>query len=276
MKVDPNKHSSFHKLLLRQGFKDEIQIPPGFMKENKKMLAKTCLLKSNVVGMSWKSNIVRKRSNYFICEREWTQFVVHHQLQLGDVLLFFLIHKSTFQVLAYNQKSHRNNQQFEELSSSSGEKQEDVIGRNSKRVKTEPTGSSGNVAEKEGVESGNQENGPKKIRFSVVNLNSNDPYYEMVIKKSHSSFMTIPVDFARWAGLIGMKKMNLDNGKGKDWEVFIERRQGCVRITRGWPEFKTHNKIATGETYRFKLIWGKGSANNVLQVLKIYKPHSLL
>ncbi|KAH0773583.1 hypothetical protein KY290_010720 [Solanum tuberosum] len=224
MKVDPNKHSSFHKLLLRQGFRDEIQIPPGFMKENKKMLAKTCLLKSNVVGMSWEANIVRKR----------------------------------------------NNQQFEELSTSSGEKQ-DVIGRNSKRVKTEPTGSSGNVAEKEGVESGNQENGPKKIRFSVVNLNSNDPYYEMVIKKLY-----IPVDFVRWAGLIGKKKMNLDNGKGKEWEVFIERRQGCVRITRGWLEFKTHNKIATGETYRFKLIWGKGSANNVLQVQKIYKPHSLL
>ena len=41
----------------------------------------------------------------------------------------------------------------------------------------------GNVAEEEGVESGNEENGPKKSRFGVVNLNKNDPYYEMVIKK---------------------------------------------------------------------------------------------
>ena len=41
----------------------------------------------------------------------------------------------------------------------------------------------GNVAQEEGVESGNEENGPKKIRFGVVNLNKNDPYYEMVIKK---------------------------------------------------------------------------------------------
>lgn len=121
-------------------------MPPCFIKEHKSMLAKTCLLKSNVVGMSWEANIVRKMSNYFICEGEWTQFVVHHQLELGDVLLFFLIDKSTFQVLPYNQKCYSNfsrSQPFEELSSSSGEKQD--VGRNYKRVKTEPIESSGNV-----------------------------------------------------------------------------------------------------------------------------------
>lgn len=121
-------------------------MPPCFVKEHKHMLSKTCLLKSNESGMSWEANIVRKKSNYFICEGEWTQFVVHHQLELGDVLLFFLVDKSTFQVLAYNQKSDDNfnrNQLFEELSCSSGEKQDAV--RKSMRVKTEQIESSGDI-----------------------------------------------------------------------------------------------------------------------------------
>ena len=48
--------------------------------------------------------------------------------------------------------------------------------------------------------------------------------------------------------------MKLDNWKGKEWQVDIERRQGCVRITSAWPEFKIHKNIATREAYRFKLI----------------------
>ncbi|CAN4090537.1 unnamed protein product [Withania somnifera] len=271
MPLDPNKHPSFCKLLFRQGFMDEILMPLYFIKEHKNMLAKTCLLKSNVVGMSWEVNVVRKDSNYFICEGEWQQFVVHHQLELGDVLLFFLIDKSTFQVLAYNQKCNTSNfsgsKLFEELSSSSQETQE--VGRKSKRVKIEPMESSG-TAEEDEVESENEVNDSKKIRLSVLNLNSKDPYYEMVVKKSHTDFMTIPISFARWTGIIHMKRMRLDNGNGKVWEVDIVLKQGCIRITNGWLEFRTHNKIASGETCRFKLIQG-----NVLLVQKISNPHSL-
>ncbi|MCD7472243.1 hypothetical protein HAX54_013269 [Datura stramonium] len=239
-------------------------MPPCFIKEHKNMLAKTCLLKSNVVvGMSWEANIVRKKSNYFICDGDWQQFVVHHQLELGDILLFFLIDKSTFHVLAYNQKCYSNfsgSPLFEELSSSSEEKQD--TSRNAKRVKTEPKESS----EEEEVESGSEENGPKKIRLSVVNLNNKDPYYEIVVKKSHTFFMTIPMSFARWTGIIDMKRMRLDNGEGKKWGVDVVRKKGSIRITRGWAEFRTHNKIANGQTCRFKLIRGNGGGKNVLQV----------
>ncbi|XP_059288792.1 uncharacterized protein LOC132042197, partial [Lycium ferocissimum] len=144
MLVDPNKHPSFCKLLFRQGFTDKILMLPAFIKEHKNMLAKTCLLKSNIVGMSWEAIIVREKSNYFICEGEWSQFVVHLQLELGDILLFFLIDKSTFQVLVYNQKSYKNfggRQLFEELSSSSEEKHDfgnTGPSRKSNRVNTEP------------------------------------------------------------------------------------------------------------------------------------------
>ncbi|MCE3052310.1 hypothetical protein HAX54_052193 [Datura stramonium] len=100
----------------------------------------------------------RRKSNYFICDGDWQQFVVHHQLELGDILLFFLIDKSTFHVLAYNQKCYSNfsgSPLFEELSSSSEEKQD--TSRNAKRVKTEPKESS----EEEEVER-KEENGSKE------------------------------------------------------------------------------------------------------------------
>ncbi|MCE3052309.1 hypothetical protein HAX54_052192 [Datura stramonium] len=43
-------------------------------------------------------------------------------------------------------------------------------------------------------------------------------------------------------------------------------QKGSIRITRGWAEFRTHNKIANGQTCRFKLIRGNGGGKNVLQL----------
>lgn len=43
--------------------------------------------------------------------------------------------------------------------------------------------------EEEEAEGGTEENAPMKIRSSVVNLNNKDPYYEIVVRKSHSNFM---------------------------------------------------------------------------------------
>nr|XP_033516533.1 uncharacterized protein LOC117280876 [Nicotiana tomentosiformis] len=116
---------------------NRIELPCSFIRENKKMLAKTCLL--GVAGNSWEAKIVKEKSKYFICEGEWPQFVVHHKLELWDILHFLLIDKSKFHVLPYTQKCrlnfHEKRLAFEELSSSS----EDEIGpsRKSKKVKVD-------------------------------------------------------------------------------------------------------------------------------------------
>ncbi|KAH0706203.1 hypothetical protein KY285_010701 [Solanum tuberosum] len=162
-------------------------MPPIFIKENKKMLAKTCLLKTNVVGMSCESKIARFKSNYFICEGDWPQFVVHHKLEIGDILIFFVIDKSTFQVLPYTQKSFKNSSgrgEFQELSSSSEEEHDVGIARKLKKIKMEQNESSG-VVEEEEVEGGNDENFPKTTRFSMININNKDPYFEMVVRRKH-------------------------------------------------------------------------------------------
>ncbi|KAF3651486.1 High mobility group B protein 2 [Capsicum annuum] len=229
------------------------------------MLAKTCLLKTNAVGLIWEAKIVRENSNYFICDGDWPQFVVHHKLELGDILIFFLIDKSTFQVLPYNQKSCKSfsgKGVFQELSSSSAEEHDVGIARKLKKIKMEPKESS----EEEKAEGGNGKKGPKKNRFSVVNLNSKDPYFEMVVRKTHSIFMTIPLSFAKGTGMTNMKKMRLVNEKGNEWKlVDIVHTRYRVLIKGGWAEFRTRNKIANGQTCRFKLIKGNGCGNNVLQ-----------
>ncbi|KAK4347850.1 hypothetical protein RND71_034189 [Anisodus tanguticus] len=281
MLVDPDQHPSFCKLLFKEGFMDKI-MPHVFIKENKTMLAKTCLLKTNTIGMSWEAKIVKENSNYFICEGEWQQFVVHHKLELGDILIFFLIDKSTFQVLPYNQKSYKNfsgRQLSEELSSSSEERQD--VGnmgpsRKFKRVKTELKELSGVAKEEEEAETGSdQENYPKTLRYSVLNLKYKDPYYEMVVRKTHKFYVTIPMIFAKWSGIINMKKMRLVNEKGNEWKVDIVHDGPRVMIKGGWAEFRALNKIANGQTCRFKLIQGNSCGNNALHIQKIPKPHSL-
>ncbi|KAL3376416.1 hypothetical protein AABB24_003042 [Solanum stoloniferum] len=104
MAVDPNnKHPSFSNLL-EQGFIDKIRMPAAFVKEHKKMLAKTALLKTDE-GLYWEAKIVKVASDYFVCEGDWPRFVLHHKLNVGDMLIFFLLDKSTFQVLRYSKKS---------------------------------------------------------------------------------------------------------------------------------------------------------------------------
>ena len=64
--------------------------------------------------------------------------------------------------------------------------------------------------------------------------------------------------------------MRLVNEEGVEWKVEIEYTRSMVIIKEGWSAFRKDNKIANGETCRFKLI--QGPIANVLQVQKIPTP----
>ncbi|KAG5621443.1 hypothetical protein H5410_006661 [Solanum commersonii] len=168
------------------------------------MLSKTCLLKTSEAGMSWEARIVREKPNYFICERDWPQFVVHHQLEPSDILIFSLIEKSSF----HHAVAHLVQLTIKILS---GKKYHQI-----ERTKK--------------LHSGSEEYGLKRnsTRCSLVISNSHDDYYEIVVKKSHTTFM---LDFSY-------------KGK-KEWEVEIVHTGPRVIIKNGWAEFRTHNKIAS-------------------------------
>ncbi|XP_060193251.1 B3 domain-containing protein REM9-like [Lycium barbarum] len=172
MEMELDKHPSC-MLLFKEGSMDKIQMPSDFVKEHKKMLAKTCLLKTDVLaGMSWEAKIEKEKPNYFICEEDWPQFVVYHKLEIGDFLRFFLVDKSTFHVLLYSRKHSRNLRFFEDLSSSEEEEEEEEgeeveiveekekevenieASRKSKRVKMEPIDIVSDTEEERGDPSG--------------------------------------------------------------------------------------------------------------------------
>ncbi|PHU25372.1 High mobility group B protein 2 [Capsicum chinense] len=145
MSMDPNNnHPSFSKLL-QQGYTNKIRMPGAFVKEHKKMLAKTCLLKTDE-GLSWEAKIVKETSHYFMCEGDWPRFLQHHKFESGDMLIFYLVEKSTFHVLLYSKKSLTNIRHFEELSSSDEEEAAEEKGevknveasRKANKVKMEP------------------------------------------------------------------------------------------------------------------------------------------
>nr|XP_025885542.1 B3 domain-containing protein At5g18000-like isoform X2 [Solanum lycopersicum] len=164
---------------------------------------------------------------------------------------------------------------FQELTSSSEEEHDVGIARKLKKMKMEQKESSG-VVKKEEAEGGKEENVPKTTRFSVININNKDPYFEMVVRKTHSFFMTIPKSFAIWTGITKMKKMRLVNGNGNKWKlVDIVHTQQRVYMKRGWAGFRTLNRIGNGQTCRFKLIKENCCEYSVLQVQKIHKSKCL-
>lgn len=182
-------------------------MPSCFIKENKKMLTKACLLKTDEAGMLWEAKIVREKSNnYFICEGEWPQFVVHHQLKQGDVLLFFLVEKSVFHVHPYTRKCRRNIRDekkklfYQQLSStsSSSSSEEVEIGPDRKVNSTDEESVDEddspyykNPKQENLSDDGGGGNGSKKFRggSSMMNFKTDHPYYEMVVKRSHKTFM---------------------------------------------------------------------------------------
>ncbi|KAG5610453.1 hypothetical protein H5410_021734, partial [Solanum commersonii] len=91
-------------------------------------------------------------------------------------------------------------------------------------------------------------------RHNFVNLNGDSPYYEI----------TISIRFSLRTSIVNMKNMRLFNEEGIEWGVEIEYNGHMVIIKRGWSEFLKDNKIASDETYRFKLI--RGHVANVLHI----------
>uniref|UniRef100_A0A3Q7JMK1 TF-B3 domain-containing protein n=1 Tax=Solanum lycopersicum TaxID=4081 RepID=A0A3Q7JMK1_SOLLC len=73
-------------------------------------------------------------------------------------------------------------------------------------------------------------------RHSVVNLADDTPYFEIVIKKTHTTYLTIPIRFANRTNIVNMKNMRLVNGEGIRWGVEIEYTKCRAIIKKGWTE----------------------------------------
>ncbi|XP_059281968.1 putative B3 domain-containing protein Os04g0347400 [Lycium ferocissimum] len=263
--LDPNKHPSFCKLLFKEGFMDKILIPPVFIKEHKKMLAKACLLKTDITGMPWEAKIVRENSNFFICEGDWSQFVVYHKLELGCLLLFYLVDKSTFQVLPYTQKcctNIRGRQLLEELSSEEEEEEKNIRpSRKSGKVKTEPKGPSNPEEESVDPSSGSKYGVNLSCLHSVDSAKllldpDKHPYFcTLLFKEGFMDKTLMPPAFINEHKKMLAKTCLLKTGVEMLWEAKIVRERSNFFICEGdWSQFVVYHKLELGDILLFFLI----------------------
>ena len=73
---------------------------------------------------------------------------------------------------------------------------------------------------------------------------------------------TIPLKFAQSKDIINMENMRLVNEEETKWRTDIGYNQSKVILKGRWTAFQKDNKIANGETCRFKLF--RGPITNVL------------
>uniref|UniRef100_A0A3Q7G5N5 TF-B3 domain-containing protein n=1 Tax=Solanum lycopersicum TaxID=4081 RepID=A0A3Q7G5N5_SOLLC len=181
-------------------------------------------------GKSWEVEVENSQGQIWLA-KGWSDFCDYYSISVKSVLMFTYNPRCHFSVAIYDQNKE--------------------------------VGEANSISEKVGPNN-------YSSRYSLVDLTGDNPFFEMVIKKSHATCMAIPLRFAQQTDIINMKNMRLVNEEGVEWKVEIEYARSMVIIKQGWTAFRKDNKIANGETCLFKLI--QGPIANVLQVQKIPTP----
>ncbi|MBA0677691.1 hypothetical protein Goari_019087 [Gossypium aridum] len=96
----PKRSPSFFKVLIGD-FDNKLRIPPAFVKYVLKGNVPTMFTLYSDSGNSWRVRVMVEQGSYFF-NSGWSKFVKHHDLEIGDFLVFFLVDTSTFDVLIYN------------------------------------------------------------------------------------------------------------------------------------------------------------------------------
>ncbi|KAH0719205.1 hypothetical protein KY285_015236 [Solanum tuberosum] len=247
-------------------------------------------------GKAWEVEVENSQGQIWLA-KGWKNFCGYYSITVRSLLIFTYNPRSHFDVAIYDQstteidypidqeiESDEEEEDIPVLQANANEEEDDIpvnLQANANVIEEEEEDipvnlqTNANVIEQDQevgeANSRSEEVGPKNSsRYSFVNLNGDNPYFEMVIKKTHATCMTIPMRFAQSTDIINMKNMRLVNEEGVEWGVEIEYNRSMVIIKGGWTAFRKDNKIANGETCRFKLIWGHIA--NVLQVQKIPTP----
>nr|GLL18826.1 B3 domain-containing protein REM9-like [Ipomoea trifida] len=147
-------------------------------------------------------------------------------------------------------------------------KVEIISSTESERDEEEYSPDSDSESEKEAAE------GVRKVkgsRFSTLNLKDKQPSFEIIVKKSHKFCMTVPMEFARYTGILHEKiiKLNCENGTPQKMEIASSEKR--VRLIYGWKSFREANKIKNGDRCSFTLVNPHTTETMVLLVKKLPK-----
>ncbi|XP_019185274.1 PREDICTED: B3 domain-containing protein REM9-like [Ipomoea nil] len=256
MKVNPHGYPSFLKTYLGEArYWERIQIPSKFVDTHKNKLGGSTWVLRTEDGTSWSMEIIREGTECFFGRADWEKFAKHHDLRFGDQIMAFLVGNSVFEVMVYSQTTccrvlypNPHPTANEEASRNAKKQKRKYVFRNKSK------GSSDMKEEIFDIKNVKQEEGLQTKRYSTVNLKAKCPYFETIVKKSHQTFMCVPVDFARETGIINQKRIVLRGENGRRETVQIGHLCNRVNLIKGWKSFKKANKIRSGDKCSFTLV----------------------
>ncbi|KAK4710380.1 hypothetical protein R3W88_004893 [Solanum pinnatisectum] len=203
-------------------------------------------------------------------------------LELGDMLIFYLVEKSTFHVLHYSKKPRINILHYEELSSSEDEvenveekddEEENIeASRKYKRVKTEPKESS--AIDDEGCKMQSQQSSviydvrrtvmdrEKAIAYqrAKANFKSKNSFFISFMHHSYisrsSNHLCIKLRFARTYIPENCSNIMLRVAGRGYWPVTDYKGPTQAKIDIGWGAFVLDNQLKLGDVCVFEVIKG--------------------
>ncbi|XP_017638182.2 putative B3 domain-containing protein Os03g0621600 [Gossypium arboreum] len=254
----PKRSPSFFKVLIGD-FDNKLRIPPAFVKYVLKGNVPTMFTLYSDSGNSWRVRVMVEEGSYFF-NSGWSKFVKHHDLEIGDFLVFFLVDTSTFDVLIYNGTACPKNIIL------AAKKRKCLPPLANRQIEDTPSQKCASVSKKPKAvyraRSVNQE------VESITEVTRKHVSFVMVVKKYHKYFACVPRCFAKETGLLKESITLIKGPRGGMWPMNTTECGKQVRLGGGWSQFLHENEIVVGDTLLFEHIPSTGNLVHVQIVNK--------
>ncbi|GLT75248.1 hypothetical protein SLA2020_469860 [Shorea laevis] len=244
------KPKSFGMVLVGD-FTESLRIPWEFMKDFEVSLPHIFYLMPDL-GES-QLVIMQEKNRGCFFTLGWSDFVKHQNLQIGDLLIFYFVGNTTFEVAIYDRTTCCKKKTSLEAKRH-GDTGDGVQLAAKANPKEEPS-------KKHRVAKRTIRDGVKRAR------NGQKCSAQILLKKYHSSSIVLPTEFAKEAGLRKKKDTVLRDSAGEEWPVSISfskgAGQGQARFTTGWKAFWAANRLVAGTTILLQFSGGTGDAIDV-------------
>ncbi|GLU13640.1 hypothetical protein SLE2022_302650 [Rubroshorea leprosula] len=257
MKSNP-KPPSFFKVMFN-GFTETMRIPPAFMENFEGGVPLIFKLICADSRKSWFVATEGKEEGCFFGSG-WSKFAVEQNLELKDFLVFKLVGTSTFEVEIYGRTACKKNTTLAAKRHDDGVHSPPERAREVKPIKQHTA----KRKKPKGAAVKRARILPKKVEMDA---GPKESPFQLVLKRYHKSYITIPRKIARETGLRYKTKTVIKNSEGITWGVDISVwKSGQVCLSTGWSDFWAANGLDVGTT--ILLLFSGGSGNEIdVQIL---------
>ncbi|KAB1670165.1 hypothetical protein ES319_1Z195800v1 [Gossypium barbadense] len=205
----PKRSPSFFKVLIGD-FDNKLRIPPAFVKYVLKGNVPTMFTLYSDSGNSWRVRVMVEQGSYFF-NSGWSKFVKHHDLEIGDFLVFFLVDTSTFDVLIYNGTACAKNIIL------AAKKRKCLPPLANRQIEETPSQKCASVSKK--PRAVYRARSVSQEVESITEVTRKHVSFVMVVKKYHKYFACVPRCFAKETGLLKESITLIKGPRGGMWPM---------------------------------------------------------